>query len=169
METLDGAEHERVSTGTTNRPRHKATREFLAAMRAKSHASEAYKASKERSYKAAVTNDPFKLSGHASATADRRRWRDIILDLKERLGEEKFKRESVRVKIVAIANLTLLMERETEGVIEGTAGKLVRKADYDKNGHPHTLVYREGNVERTIHIIGQISSLLKSIGINDEK
>jgi hypothetical protein len=73
------------------------------------------------------------------------------------------------VKIVAIANLTLSLERETEGGIEDTHGKLLRKADYDRNGHPQTLVYREGNVERTIHIIGQISSLLKSIGINDEK
>ncbi len=75
----------------------------------------------------------------------------------------------MRVKIVAIANLTLSLERETEGGIEDTHGKLLRKADYDRNVHPHTLLYREGNVERTIHIIGQISSLLKSIGINDEK
>jgi hypothetical protein len=54
------------------------------------------------------------------------------------------------VKIVAIANLTLSLERETEGVIEDTHGKLLRKADYDRNGHPQTLVYREGNASHRL-------------------
>jgi len=58
-----------------------------------------------------------------------------VLDLKGRVGEKKVKRESVRVRVVAIANLTLQLERMTEGVIEGGDGKLVRKANnYDQGG-----------------------------------
>jgi hypothetical protein len=84
------------------------------------------------------------------------------------LVNKKFKRESVRVRVVAIANLTLQLERMTEGVIEGGDGKLVRKANYDHEGRPRTLIYREGDPERIIHIIGQIQNLLRALGIKDD-
>jgi hypothetical protein len=35
-------------------------------------------------------------------------------------------------------------------------------------GRPRTLIYREGNPERIIHIIGQIQNLLRSLGIKDD-
>ena len=116
-----------------------------------------------------MTNDLLKpIKRDINSSPDARRWRDIVLNLKQRVGEEKFRRESVRVRVVAIANLTLQLERMTEGVIEGGDGKLVRKANYDQEGRPRTLIYREGDPERIIHIIGQIQNLLRALGIKDD-
>jgi hypothetical protein len=45
--------------------------------------------------KAAVTNDVLKLiKRDINSSADARRWRDIVFELKQRVGEEKFRRES---------------------------------------------------------------------------
>jgi len=114
------------------------------------------------------TLDVFKLlDPNLRNVEDAQRWYDIVLDLKQRIGDEKFKRESIRSKVIAIANLTLVLERDAQGVVEGGEGKLIRKSNYNRSGHPSVYVFREGNPERLIHVSAQINSLYKKLGADD--
>ena len=72
---------------------------------------------------AAATNDPIALvKTNIARNADARRWRDLMLSYRERLGE-RIKDESVRVRVLALGNLTLELERLTDGLIAGRGGK----------------------------------------------
>lgn len=111
--------------------------------------------------KALGTNDVFSLVHCSFVGAEARRWRDLIIFYYEKLGPRFFD-EMVRIKVIAIVNLTLELERMTDACVAGSSGHLV-----NSSGPPHrrVLTYHTGDHEATITIINTITSLLKSIGI----
>lgn len=117
---------------------------------------------------AAATNDPIALvKTNISRNPDARRWRDLMLSYRERLGE-RIRDESVRVRVLALVNATLELERLTDGLVAGRGGKLLQKSDYDRQGHPHTFVYERGDPHLLMHLTGIIQSLLKSLGLDKD-
>ena len=115
---------------------------------------------------AASTNDPMALiKTNIARHRDARRWRDLMLHYQERLGD-RINEESVRGRVLALVNLTLELERLTDGLVAGREGKLLRKGNYDRQGHPRTLIYERGDPHLVIHIAGQIQTLLKSLGLD---
>lgn len=66
---------------------------------------------------AAATNDPFAhVKTNIARNANARRWRALMLSYRERLGE-RFKDESVRVRVLALVNATIEIGRLTDGLI----------------------------------------------------
>ena len=72
------------------------------------------------------------------------------------------------MRVLALVNLTLELERLADGLIAGRGGKLLQKRNYDSQGHPHTLVYERGDPHLLMHLTGIIQSLLKSLGLDKE-
>ncbi len=76
----------------------------------------------------ATTNDLMAvLKTNIAKSADARRWRDLLLYYRERLGD-RINEESVRVRVLALVNLTLELERLTDGLVAGKHGKLIRNS-----------------------------------------
>jgi hypothetical protein len=95
---------------------------------------------------AAATNDPIALiKTNIARNADARRWRDLMLHYQNRIGDTRFREESVRVRVLALVNATLELERLTDGLVAGHGGKLLQKRNYDSQGHPRTLIYERGD------------------------
>jgi len=118
---------------------------------------------------AATTNDPIALvKSNISSNADARRWRDLMLHYQHRIGDVRMRDESVRVRVLALVNTTLELERLTDGLVAGRAAKLLKKSNYDSQGHPRTLIYERGDPHLLIHLTGQIQSLLKSLGLGKD-
>jgi hypothetical protein len=118
---------------------------------------------------AAATNDPIALiKTNIARNADARRWRDLMLHYQNRIGDVRMREESVRVRVLALVNATLELERLTDGLVAGRGGKLLEKRNYDSQGHPHTLVYERGDPHLLMHLTGIIQSLLKSLGLDKE-
>ncbi len=116
----------------------------------------------------AITNDLMAvLKTNIAKSADARRWRDLLLYYRERLGD-RINEEGVRVRVLALVNLTLELERLTDGVVAGRGGRLLQKSHYDRQGHPRTLTYERGDPHLVIHIAGQIQTLLKSLGLDKD-
>jgi hypothetical protein len=69
---------------------------------------------------------------------------------------------------LALVNATLELERLTDGLIAGRGGKLLQKRNYDRQGHPHTLIYECGDPHLLMHLTGIIQSLLESLGLDNE-
>ena len=63
---------------------------------------------------------------------------------------------------------TLELERLTDGLVAGRGGKLIKKSNHDRNGHPQTLIYERGDPHLLMHLTGIIQSLLKSLGLDKE-
>jgi len=120
-------------------------------------------------YKAAVTNDPVKLLGDIkiNRSPEARRWRDLWNHYASRLGN-RVNGENVRVRLLALIDLTLELERMTPGVVAGEQGKLVRKSNYSRSGVPTTFVYERGDPHVVIHVSAQILGLLKSLGLDKD-
>ena len=68
------------------------------------------------------------------------------------------------MRVLALVNATLELERLTDGLVAGRGAKLLEKRDYDSQGHPHVLVYERGDPHLLMHLTGLIQSLLKSLG-----
>jgi hypothetical protein len=120
------------------------------------------------STRAASTNDPIALvKTNIARNADARRWCDLMLSYRERLGDRS-NEETVRVRVLALVNLTLELERLTDGLVAGQQAKLLRKSDYDRQGRPQTLVYERGDPHLLMHLTGQIQTLLKSLGLEKD-
>ncbi len=118
---------------------------------------------------AAVTNDPIAVvKTNIARNADARRWRDLLLHYHNRIGDVRMREESVRVRVLALVNSTLELERLTDGLVAGRGGKLLQKSNYDKQGHPQTLIYERGDPHLLMHLTGIIQSLLKSLGLDKE-
>jgi hypothetical protein len=118
---------------------------------------------------AATTNDPIALvKTNIARSRDARRWRDLMLHYQSRVGEVRIREEGVRVRVLALVNATLELERLTDGLIAGRGAKLLEKRNYDSQGHPHTLVYERGDPHLLMHLTGIIQSLLKSLGLDKE-
>ena len=118
---------------------------------------------------AAATNDPIALvKTNIARNADARRWRDLMLHYQNRIGDVRMNEESVRVRVLALVNATLKLERLTDGLVAGRGGKLLRKSTYDKQGYPQTLVYERGDPHLLMHLTGLIQSLLKSLGLDKD-
>ena len=86
---------------------------------------------------AAVTNDPIALvKTNIGRNADARRWRDLMLHYQNRIGDVRMREESVRVRVLALVNATLELERLTEGLVAGRGAKVngVLAMSYDLNG-----------------------------------
>jgi len=116
----------------------------------------------------ASTNDLMAvIKTNIAKSADARRWRDLLLYYRERLGD-RINEESVRVRVLALVNLTLELERLTDGLVAGNQGKLIRKSGVAGPYGHQTLVYRQGDVHLVIHIAGQIQTLLKSLGLDKD-
>ena len=115
----------------------------------------------QRSQKSVATNDIFALIHCPLIGQEARRWRDLVLYYYEKLGERMFD-EVIRLKVIMIVNLTLEIERQTDGVVSGKKGRLV-----SASGPPHkrVFIYRQGDPESMITQINTISSLLKQIGL----
>jgi hypothetical protein len=76
---------------------------------------------------AAVTNDQIALvKTNIARNADARRWRDLILHYQNRVGDVRMREESVRVRVLALVNATLELERLTDGLVAGRGAKLCR-------------------------------------------
>jgi hypothetical protein len=119
------------------------------------------------STRAATTNDPIALvKTNIARNPDARRWRDLIMSYRERLGD-RANEETVRVRVLALVNLTLELERLTDGLVAGRGAKLLEKRNYDSQGHPRTLIYERGDPHLLIHLTGQIQALLKSLGLTN--
>ena len=113
---------------------------------------------------AAASNDPIAfVKTNIARNADARRWRDLMLHYQNRIGDVRMNEESVRVRVLALVNATLELERLTDGLVAGRGGKLLRKSTYDKQGYPQTLVYERGDPHLLMHLTGLIQSLLKSL------
>lgn len=118
---------------------------------------------------AAATNDPIALvKANIARNADARRWRDLMLHYQNRIGDSRMREESVRVRVLALVNATLELERLTDGLVAGRGGKLLRKSSYDNQGHPQKLVYERGDPHLLMHLTGIIQSLLKSLGLDKD-
>ena len=65
--------------------------------------------------------------------------------------------------MLALVNATLELERLTDGLVAGRGGKLIKNSNYDKQGHPQTLVYERGDPHLLMPLTGIIQSLLKSL------
>jgi hypothetical protein len=119
---------------------------------------------------AAVTNDPIALvKTNIARNADARRWRALMLHYQNRIGDVRMREESVRVRVLALVNATLELERLTDGLVAGRGAKLLQKRNYDSQGHPHTLVYERGDPHLLMHLTGIIQSLLKSLDLDKEQ
>jgi hypothetical protein len=117
---------------------------------------------------AAATNELMALvKTNIAKSADARRWRDLMLSYRDRLGD-RINQESVRVRVLALVNLTLELERITDGLVAGRQGKLIRKSGVAGAYGHQTLMYRQGDAHLVIHISGQIQTLLKSLGLDKE-
>lgn len=69
---------------------------------------------------------------------------------------------------MALVNATLELERLTDGLVAGRGGKLIKKSNHDRNGHPQTLIYERGDPHLLMHLTGIIQSLLKSLGVDKD-
>jgi hypothetical protein len=119
-------------------------------------------------HRAGATNDPLKLLGKGRKnTPEARRFRDLYLFYKGQLGD-RADLEHVRVKVLAVIDLTIHLERMTQGVVARTEGKLVRKSNYSRFGTPQTFIYERGDPHTVIHISAQILGLLKSLGLDKD-
>ena len=96
---------------------------------------------------------------------EKQRFVAILADLKDRVGEKKWGRESVRSKCISIASLMIDLERDVNGQLNGVTGKLVSTSGTTGR---RVVTYRQGDPERTIHVSAQISSLLKTLGLRDD-
>ncbi len=65
--------------------------------------------------------------GNVGFSEDGRRWRDLMLHHQERIGDVRMREESVRVRVLALVNATLELERLTDGLVAGREGKLLKK------------------------------------------
>lgn len=70
--------------------------------------------------------------------------------------------------MLALVNLTLELERITDGLVAGRQGKLIRKSGVAGPYGHWTLMYRQGDAHLVIHISGQIQTLLKSLGLDKQ-
>lgn len=139
-------------------------RAWMDAMRALSNNEK----NRGKSFRAAITNNPLKLvKRNINYSRDERRWRDLWFYYAEKLNG-RIDEESVRVRVLALINTSLALERLTAGLVAGRGGKLVQKSNYDRNGHPHTLIYERGDPHLLIHLTGIITSLLKSLGLDKD-
>ena len=128
-----------------------------------------YKGIYSPSTMAAATNDPMALiKTNIARHRDARRWRDLILHYRKRIGDFRMREESVRVRVLALVNATLELERLTDGLVAGRGGKLLQKSNYDNQGHPRTLMYERGDPHLLVHLTGIIQSLLKSLGLSQD-
>jgi hypothetical protein len=133
-------------------------------------ASESLGYSRTSSTRAAATNDPITLvKTNIARSADTRRWRDLMLHYQSRVGDVRMQDESVRVRVLALVNATLELERLTDGLVAGRGAKLLEKRNYDSQGHPHTLVYERGDPHLLMHLTGLIQSLLKSLDLEKDQ
>ena len=120
-------------------------------------------------YKAAVTNDSVKLLGDIkiNMSPEARRWRDLWNHYASRLGN-RVNGENVRVRLLALIDLTMELERMTPGIVAGEQGKLVRKSGRPRDFGGQTFVYERGDPHTVIHLSAQILGLLKSLGLDKD-
>ena len=111
-------------------------------------------------------NSPIVILSDDVVEQDRKRFDAILDNLKQRVGEKKWERESVRARCMAIASLQIDLERDIEGQLNGATGKLMSRSPNATGGT--NLLFRQGDAERTIHITGQMSALLKALGLRDD-
>jgi len=120
-------------------------------------------------YRAAVTNDPIKLLGDIKINMlpGARRWRDLWNHYASRLGN-RVNGENVRVRLLALIDLTLELERMTPGIVAGEQGKLFRKSGRPRDFGGQIFVYERGDPHTVIHLSAQILGLLKSFGLDKD-
>ena len=116
-----------------------------------------------------MTNNPVKLLGDIkiNMSPGARRWRDLWNHYTSRLGN-RVNGENVRVRLLALIDLTLELERMTPGIVAGEQGKLVRKSNYSRFGTPQTFIYERGDPHTVIHVSAQILGLLKSLDLDKD-
>ena len=76
--------------------------------------------------------------------------------------------KKVRVRLLALIDLTLELERMTPGIVAGEQGKLFRKSGRQSDFGEQTLVYERGDPHTVIHLSAQILGLLKSLGLGKD-
>lgn len=112
--------------------------------------------------KSATTNDPFLLVKTSFIGGEARRWKDLMVFYRNKLGP-KFYDENVRVRVLQLVTLTIELERSIDGHVSGTKGRLI-----SKSGTPdkQVLVYRQGDPESLITITNAINGLLRALGLD---
>lgn len=95
-------------------------------------------------HRAGATNDLLNLLGKGKKnSSEARRFRDLYLFYKGQLGD-RADLEHVRVRVLAVIDLTIQLERMTQGVVAGTEGKLVRESGSPNWHGGQTWIERRG-------------------------